>query len=327
MHRRAWDSLPPEFVSRIRALVPVNPENILKSFSRPKPPTFRANTIKISADELEKQLRESDFEIERVSWYTDAFVLRNRTQRELTDTRLYRNGCFYVQSLSSMIPPLVLDPKPGEFICDITAAPGSKTSQIAMIMGNSGQIIANDKNTIRSFKLKANLITQGITNTSTTKIAAEAFWKQYPERFDRTLADVPCSLEGMILTSYPKSYVNWSRKKIKELSKIQRFILRSAISATKPGGTIVYSTCTLAPEENEGVIQWILEKEGDALEIDQIDLQLPMRQPAITEWNSKRFRPDIQKAIRIAPDEIMEGFFVCKLKKRTSTVRYGIIQD
>src|SRR6185503_4177192 len=129
------------------------------------------------------------------------------------------------------------------------------------LMENRGQIIANDMSRVRLYKLAANLKTLGVTNVTTMHMRAQDLWRKFPNVFDKVLADVPCSLEGRFLTTNPKTYKNWSVKKIKILSDHQKHILRSAVSAAKPGATIVYSTCTLAPEENEEVVDWILKKD------------------------------------------------------------------
>jgi 16S rRNA (cytosine1407-C5)-methyltransferase len=185
---------------------------------------------------------------------------------------------------------------------------------MAMMMNDTGEIIANDLSPIRIFKLKANLAGQGVTHTTTNRMPGQFLWKRFPAYFDKALVDAPCSLEGTIYTERPKSYSMWSVHKIKELSQRQRYLLRSAISATKVGGEIVYSTCTLAPEENEGVIDWILAKEK--VEIVPISVPGLKTYPGITQWgNAKPYDPRVTACMRIYPTELMEGFFVAKLRK------------
>ena len=238
----------------------------------------------------------------------------------LTASDLYSQGFFYIQSLSSMVPPLVLNPQPGEKILDLTAAPGSKTTQIAMLMKNTGEIVANDKSTIRNYKLTANLKIQGVKNTKVENLPGQILWKKYPECFDKTLVDVPCSMEGRINLADEKSYEDWSTNKIHYLEEVQKFLLRSAISATKPGGEIVYSTCTLAPEENEGVIDWLLIKEKGKVIVEDIDLTFSDKSSSLTRWNNKIFSKEIKKTLRIFPSFLMEGFYIAKLKKLSSTI-------
>lgn len=313
-----WEKLPPQFVERVARIVPVElKEQILESFCHKRPTTLRVNTLKSDKERVASMLDLLGLSHHSPSWYSDAFILEGdpfQTLGLIMDTEMYKNGEIYVQNLSSMIPPLVLDPHPGSRILDIAAAPGSKTTQMAMMMNDTGEIIANDLSPIRIFKLKANLQGQGVTHTTTNRMPGQFLWKRFPQYFDKSLVDAPCSLEGTIYTERPKSYGMWSVHKIKELSQRQRYLLRSAISATKAGGEIVYSTCTLAPEENEGVIDWILNKEN--VEIVPINIAGLKAYPGIPQWgNAKPYDPRVSRCMRIYPTELMEGFFVTKLRK------------
>jgi NOL1/NOP2/sun family putative RNA methylase len=306
--------LPSEFLSRLSQL------DLPNAYFGKRPTTFRANTLKISPDKLFSQLENLGFNCLRVPWYKDACKLESKDLRALTDTEEYKAGLLYVQSLSSMIPPLILAPMPGEKILDLTAAPGSKTTQIAALINNTGSIVANDSSRIRSYRLKGNLDIQGVTNAVCTQLDARSIWKDYPQYFDKVLADVPCSMEGRFNETDPKTYQDWSLKKVKELSHIQRWILRSAISATKVGGCIVYSTCTLSPEENEEVIDWILAKEKGKIRLEKIDLAIEETNPPKLHWGTKSFDPSIASSMRITPTPHMEGFYVAKIRKIKSTV-------
>ncbi len=314
------ENIPEKFLGRLKRLYSEKElEQILEAIQKKPLPSFRTNTIKIVTEELEEKLIAQDFEIEKVAWYEDAFILKNKSVRELTETEEYKKGYIYIQNLSSMIPALVLDPKLNEKILDLCAAPGSKTTQIAALMQNEGEIVANDLSRGRLYKLTANLQMYGVTNVKTSNFPGQMIWKRYPEYFDKTLVDVPCSMEGRIRLDDPKTYEDWKLGKIKELETKQKYILRSAISATKVGGTIVYSTCTLAPEENEGVIDWIIKKVGDAIEIEKIEIPNLELQPGIKEWN-KPFSSSIAAAARIHPSYNMEGFFITKIRKVASTI-------
>lgn len=320
--KNAWESLPEKFLLRLKLVITREKlDSVLASYCMSKPTTLRANGLKISPQELENQLSEMGFNLEKVAWQNQTFILKNRSQRELTETKFYREGFFYLQSLSSLVPALVLDPKPGEKVLDLCAAPGSKTTQMAALMANRGEIYANDQSHLRGYKLRANLELQGVKIAKVFEYPGEIFWKTFPEQFDRTLVDVPCSLEGRFNCHDSKSYDDWSIKKIKKLSDQQKWLLRSAISCTKPGGTIVYSTCTLAPEENEEIIDWILKKEAEALELEPIVIDGLATDPPLSFWKEKRFDSIISRAVRILPSERMEGFFVAKIRKLESTVR------
>ncbi len=317
-------NLPHKFLERLEQLIPKErKEEVFKAFCTTRPLSIRANTLKISADELERRLKEIGFSTERISWNKDTFLLLDdpeKTLDVLMNTEFYKKGYFYIQSLSSMIPPLVLSPRPNEKILDIAAAPGSKTTQIAALMQNTGEIIANDISKSRIYKLKANLKHQQVTNTKVICMPGQVLWKKYPEYFDRSLVDAPCSLEGMINCFDPKTYQDWSTKRIKILSQRERFLLRSAVSATRVGGIIVYSTCTLAPEENEEVIDWLLEKENGAIDLEPIDLPGLKTDPVILKWGKHVYNSKIKNAIRILPSATMEGFFIAKIRKLRSNL-------
>ncbi|MEK7164250.1 MAG: RsmB/NOP family class I SAM-dependent RNA methyltransferase [Patescibacteria group bacterium] len=252
------------------------------AFDRILPTTFRVNTLKSNFETVKSKI---NFEY---TLHNQAFIT-NHPLREIQELKIYKNGEIYVQSLSSMLPPIILDTKPNEIILDLCSAPGSKASQIAALMQNTGQIIANDNSRIRIYKLEANLKNLGVTNTTIINTSGQSLWEKYPGFFDKSLVDVPCSMEGRFTTLDPKSYQNWSPGKVKELAQLQKFLLRSAFGCTKQGGTIVYSTCTLNTRENEEVVEWLLKKESGKVEL--VSTQ------------------------RINPSPIMEGFFVAKLRK------------
>lgn len=293
---------------------------VMDAMQTTKPTTIRANHLKMDPIELCQLLTASGISFTKVSWYKDAFIINAMPLKILTELPAYTAGQFYVQSLSSMIPPLVLGPQPDERTLDIAAAPGSKTTQIAALMDNTGSIVANDNSQIRLYKLSANLARQGVTNTHVHRGAGQTIWQLYPEYFDRVLADVPCSMEGRINLNDPDTYKDWSHKKVKELAQIQKFLLRAAVSSCKPGGTIVYSTCTLSPEENEGVIDWLLKKEPGKVAIERIDIQGLPGVDGLAEWNEKKYDKEVIKCRRIWPTTQLEGFFVAKIRKLDHTV-------
>lgn len=268
--------LPDKFISSLPNSIPVS------VFDRILPTTFRVNTLKSDFETLKSKL---GFEY---TLHGQAFIT-NHPLRSIQELDIYKNGEIYVQGLSSMIPAMVLDPKQNEIILDLCSAPGSKTSQIAALMNNTGQIIANDNSRIRIYKLEANLKNLGVTNTTIIHSSGQSLWQKYPDYFDKSLVDVPCSMEGRFTSLDPKSYKNWSPNKVKELAQLQKFLLRSAFGCTKPGGTLVYSTCTLNTRENEEVVEWLLKKEAGRVELVSME--------------------------RINPSPIMEGFFVAKLRK------------
>ncbi len=290
-------------------------EAALQTFRAARPTTLRVNTLRATVEEVRRALHTEGFQVERVPWYAEALLLKDRSVRELTATAVYERGQLYVQSLSSMLPPLVLAPQPGEMVLDVTAAPGSKTTQMAALMQNHGTMVANDNIQPRFAKLLANVTRQGATCVQCVRSPGETVWRRYGEVFDRVLVDAPCSAEGRFDTRDPRSYRYWKLTKIHEMVRTQKRLLYSAMRSLKPGGTLVYSTCTFAPEENEGVVSWALERFGDVL--TSIPCRVPVVNTArpLARWEGKTFVLGIRRAIRILPTATMEGFFVAAFQK------------
>lgn len=319
--------LPEAFLERLRCLVPGQKwDAVANTFLDPKPTTFRVNTLKARPEIIQERLEHQGFRLEKVSWCPGAFILRRGGLRELQETEIYKNGEIYVQSLSSMIPPLVLNPEPGETVLDLTAAPGSKTTQMAALMEGKGSILANDNDRVRFFKLKANVELQGASNVELKSYPGEQFGRHRPNCFDRILLDAPCSAEGRFLVREPSTYCYWKPAKVKEMARKQKNLILSALRSLKPGGTLVYSTCTFAPEENEGVLTWALEKaDQHEMPVEVIrPKQTPFLQsitnqmPGLTVWERENFHPSVRNSIRILPTSIMEGFFISCLRKADS---------
>ena len=264
-------------------------------------PTLRVNTLKTTDDAVMQAFRDDAIQFERVKNVPHAFTIKNRTDRQLLEHQLASIGKIYLQGLTSMLPPLVLDPKPGMTVLDLCAAPGSKTSQIAALMENRGTLNACEENSVRVEKLRNTVHIQGakvdVRCTDSTVLHHEL-----PEHFDMILADVPCSAEGRMNPTDPRSYSFWSEKNIIAHAKLQRRLLRSAVAMLKPGGTLVYSTCTLAPEENEDMITWLL---ADFPTMKPEAVTLPF--PGITHKPTK--------SVTLLPTKQYEGFFVAKLRK------------
>ncbi len=313
--------LPAEFLERLRRIVPsAQFDAIANTFTEDRPTTFRVNTLNADPGEVRERLRAEGFNLSRVSWYPEGFILRENRLRDLQQTTLYRDGAIYVQSLSSMIPVLILDPQPGEHILDLAAAPGSKTTQIACRMQGRGILIANDSHRVRSYRLKANLQSQGAAHVQVSVRPGETFGRTHRDTFDRVLLDAPCSTEGRFNLNDPASYRYWRPGKIHEMARKQRRLLAAAIAAAKPGGIIVYATCTFAPEENEAVLQWALERFGDAVAIEAVRLPVPNTMPGLTRFEDKRWQESLRRAVRILPTAEMEAFFIARLRKSAASV-------
>lgn len=271
--------------------------------------TLRVNTIKYNIQDLMTQLKINNIKFERVSWYNDGLVLKNRAEKDIQKLDIYNEGNIYIQSLSSMIPPLVLAPKSGNKVLDLTAAPGSKTTQLAALMRNTGEIIANELDTIRFERLKYNIEKQEATIVKSINSRGEKLGEKYPEYFDKVLLDVPCSGEGRFIINEPKTYRDWSMKKVNSLVKLQKKLLTSAYKALKKNGVMVYSTCTINKFENELILDWGIKNLG----LKIVDINLEIKDSI--HGDNEKLDKSIDKSMKILPSKSMEGFFIAKLKK------------
>ena len=274
---------------------------------------IRCNTLKINCDELFARLLKKWIVVRPFSGFPEIMLIDQELgPGELGNAIEHLLGYYYVQEVCSMMSVLALEPKPGERVLDVCASPGSKTTQIAARMQNSGTLIANDVKLDRLKILSTNLERCGVMNCVSVRNdgvglcmrLAKAGWK-----FDKILLDAPCSGEGTLRSS-PKTFLMWNLKVVEKLSREQKKLIANALKCLKVGGTLVYSTCTHTPEENEAVVDFALK--NFPVEIEKLDLPLKCR-PGLTEWNGSRFSEDISKCCRIYPqDNNSEGFFVSK---------------
>jgi 16S rRNA (cytosine1407-C5)-methyltransferase len=302
------------FFERLRFIAPDQYDAFVASLAVDRQTAFRVNTLKASEGEVISRLQSLQVLYAKVPGFPSTFISPTSEKKTLIHSPLWTQGQIAIQSLSSQLVSILLDPKPDELILDACASPGSKTSHIAALMGNTGNIVANDVSWARVGKLKDVCDQLGVTNMIPVNLPAEVLWRDYENTFDRAVVDVPCTMEGRIQLTDPDTYSDWSVKKIKRLSIEQKGILRSAVRCIKPGGTLLYSTCTLAPEENEEVIDWILEKDP-SLAIEPLSApNVPLLKP-VMEWQGKTFNSQVQHCLRIMPDQKWEGFFVAKLRR------------
>lgn len=307
--------LPAEFIKRIETQYPKWSQGILTSFANESPTTFRINRIKTTRDAFRQYMKKNLIHAENVAWYDEAFILKKMTQRELQETEAYKSGWIYLQNLSSMVPPLILDPKPGENILDLCAAPGSKTTQIASMTDNGARIVAVEKIKPRFYRLRANC---ELMDAKVELILGDGSYctNEYYEHFDKVLVDAPCSSEGQFSISNPRSYAYWSSRKVNEMKHKQKRLIAAGWRALKPGGVMVYSTCTYSLQENEDVLFYLARKFGD--EVELLDVKLPFRNtiPGFTAIEDRTLMPELKCTRHILPTLEMEGFFVSKLIKR-----------
>jgi NOL1/NOP2/sun family putative RNA methylase len=274
--------------------------------------SVRVNTLKISIDELKKRIGKT-WNLTQIPWCKVGFWIEHeKGRRDIGNTIEHSLGHIYVQEAVSMIPPVVLDPKPHETVLDMCAAPGSKSSQIAQYMDNKGILVANDYKGMRIAPLGINMQRMGISNAIITLMEGR-FFKNF--QFDKILVDAPCSGTGTIRKSL-KTLRIWNPNMVKRLAGTQKQLIETAFNNLKDKGTLVYSTCSLEPEEDEGVIDFLLEKYPNA-RLEEINLPIKRSEP-ILEFEGETYNKEIKKCLRLWPqDNDTEGFFVAKIKKES----------
>ncbi len=299
---------------------------------------IRINTLKASVSVIKKRLQAQGWILTKVPWCKEGFFVEGHKKLKRFDVgNLIEHdlGYFYVQEAASMLPPIILFSDMQEtkanadsqnanssfVVLDLCASPGSKTSQLAQYMNNEGLLIANDVDASRLKPLALNLQRMGVTNTLITRNAFQKSKKNTRLRnpfndepfFDRILVDAPCSGTGTIRRSF-KMLEMYSKGFVQGLVAIQKALILNAFSLLKPGGIMVYSTCSQEPAENEGIVSYLLNKKDNA---QLLDIHLPLkRSPAVLKFDGERFHPQVKRCLRIYPqDNDSEGFFVAKIRK------------
>ena len=276
--------------------------------------SLRVNTLKISVDILKKRLEAQGWILEQIPWYPEGFWIEHKEgRRDLGNTIEHQLGYFYIQEAASMIPVIALDPKPGDVAFDMCAAPGSKTTQIAQHMQNTGLVVANDVTGVRLAPLGVNVQRLGIS--CIVQMQYDGLKMRKPiYMFDKILLDAPCTGVGTIRKSL-KTISAWNPNFVIHMRNIQKRLLENAWGMLKPGGVLVYSTCSTEPEENEEVLTLFLEKHPDA-SIQPFELPGFTRSPCVLNFEGKVYNPQVAHALRVWPqDNDTEGFFVAKLRK------------
>jgi NOL1/NOP2/sun family putative RNA methylase len=327
-----------EFLDRMRLILGDDFEDYEKSLKSKPLNSIRVNTLKISPEKLVQRLEKKSWRIiQPIGDFPEIIVVEGkyggvddgsasgsgRVLKDLEPGELGRSmehllGYYYVQDISSMLPAFSLNPEGGEFVVDLCAAPGSKTSQISAKMENTGTLIANDVSIGRIKILASNLERCGAMNSIITKSSAESLCKKMASlgfSVDKILLDAPCSGEGTMVSS-KKTALMWNPKRIGILSRMQKAMISNAFELLREGGKIVYSTCTHGPEENEEVVDFLLKKfENSRLEEVSIPMEIKYHK-GLTEWQGKKFSDEVEKCARIYPhDNKTEGFFIAKIRK------------
>ena len=278
-------------------------KEIIEGYQTKRKTTLRINTIKSNIEEIKKELEKEKIEYETIKWSKEALIIKNADEKTIQEMEIYKNGKIYLQSLSSMLPPIILEPKEGTDILDMAAAPGGKTTQIAAITNNKAHITACEKNKIRAERLKYNVDKQGATCVfimpKDSRFIDDFF------SFDQILLDAPCSGSGTLDYNDANVEKYFTEQLIERSSKTQKTLLSKAIKLLKPGHEMVYSTCSILDCENEDVVASVI-KNGN-IEIVPINFEGMEELPILPT--------KISGTLCVKPTELYEGFFVAKIRK------------
>ncbi len=324
-------------MDRLRRIVPEDAlDRVLAGLCAPRHVAFRVNTLRAAREAVFAELGEAGLAPTPVPWFPDAAVLPPDALRALQETAPAARGELFVQGLASMTAPLALAPRADERVLDLCAAPGGKTTLLACLMAADAErreaprapdaahdergaddattprLHANDGSRARVYKLRAVLEQQGVPDIETTARRGEGFGRTHAGAFDAVLLDAPCSAEARL---HPASDERWTSRRIPRLAGVQTRLLEAAVAATRPGGRIVYATCTFAPEENEAVVDRVLARHGATLSVEPLDLPLPDALPGLAGWGRRTWHEDLVHARRLLPAPGVEGFFLVRLRK------------
>lgn len=276
---------------------------IIEGYMRERPVTLRVNTIKTNIDNIKNSLTEAGIRFKEVEWNKEALIIENVKENDIRKLAIYENGEIYLQSLSSMIPPIVLEPKQGENILDMAAAPGGKTTQIAAISENKAMITACEKNKIRAERLKYNLDKQGVRCANVMLEDARKLDDFFS--FDKILLDAPCSGSGTLLINEGNIEKIFTKELVDRSVKTQEELLRKALKILKPGKEMIYSTCSVLKNENEDLVTKVLSKaNAEIVPINEEMFKGVSMLPVKTKGT-----------ICVAPNSLYEGFFIAKIKR------------
>ena len=292
---------------------------IIEGYTKIRPVTLRINTLKVDNKIIEKELTNAQIEFEKAPIFDNAYIIKNVKEKEIQELEIYKNGEIYLQSLSSMLPPIILEPREDEDILDMAAAPGGKTTQIASLTNNNSHITACELNKIRAERLKYNIEKQGATSVYVMQEDSRKINDLFS--FDRILLDAPCSGSGTLFYESSlredekddKSFIQknstnkdrFTLELIEKSTKSQLELLKKAIKILKPGHEMVYSTCSILQCENEDIVNKVLKETNVKI--------VPIK------FNGKEKLPllptKIEGTLCIAPNELYEGFFIAKIRK------------
>lgn len=305
--------LPEEFVTKMQELMGEEFNSYLESYKKPRFYGLRVNTLKISVAEF---LNIAPFHLEPVPWTTDGFYYQEGDNPGRHP--YYYAGMYYIQEPSAMLPGAVLDVKPGDKVLDLCAAPGGKTVQLAAHMKGRGLLVANDINADRVKALVKNIELCGVRNAVVLNETPDRLANNFKGFFDKILVDAPCSGEGMFRKD-EEAVRSWGKAKCDKCGSMQRDILQQADKMLKPGGVMLYSTCTFSPEEDELMLERFMNEHQGCYEL----LEIPKCggiEGGRKDWAGGIY--DFSKAARLWPHKLDgEGHFAALIKKIDKSVK------
>jgi len=285
----------------------INPE-ILEGLKEKKEFSFRINRHKSDLEAVE-ELREEGYNPKKVDWSEYVYTLPIEDRKRVTKSKPYTANKIYIQNLSSIIAANSLDVGENDWVLDLAAAPGGKS---LIFSEKAKKVSAVEPDKKRFFRMKRNFKEHGAKNIQTYNKDGRFVYKATGEMFDKVFLDAPCSSEAHI--DLKEGITWWNLKRVKRFSKLQKELIISAFEALKPGGEMIYATCTFSPEENEEVIDFLLSRYNNA-EVVEVELPISNVQKGITKWEGKEYNPEVQKCVRILPKDAYSGFFFTKIKK------------
>lgn len=297
-------------------LSPQEYDLLLNEIQHDLPPAIRVNPLKTSTGFAQHLGQKYGWELAPVDFCSTGFRVLNAAVSDVSAALEHHLGMYYIQEVASMLPAeLFTPPLTSDLILDMAASPGGKTTHLISRSGDRGLVIANDSSQGRIQALRSVLQNWGAVNYAVTRFPAERYGEWFPDTFDRILLDAPCSMQGLrTAESHPSRPV--SEKESLQLSRRQRAMLSSAIRALRVSGEVVYSTCTLLPEEDEVVIDAVLREFAGKIEVSETHRALPMPAPGLSRYKDQVFVDDVEKSIRLWPHRYQTaGFFACHLRK------------
>ena len=301
------------FLERVAAVWGMRTEDAARRLTGERRSSLRINPLAGRPVDAIRRDVEALTELEPIAWCPDAFHIVG-DKRAITESAPHAAGEVYVMNASSLVPALALDPQPGQDILDVCAAPGGKSAHIAALTGNRARLNLNDGIKPRLKKLREVIDLLKVEIVSMTDHPGQYLDKFVDAEFDRILLDAQCSGEGMADLGRSDALRFWTPERVEQMGRLQQRMLVAAFKRLRQGGILVYSTCTVSPEENEAPIDHLLRHYPDA-RVEPIDLAIPEAVPGLARWQAREYHPDLRYALRVVPTPFMEAFFVCRIRK------------